>query len=694
MGIVDITTSDDTTPNPYAPSFVFLKQSAGSGFLSAQDSSGVISHEVGHNLGLGHDGTSVVDYYEGHSNNLWAPIMGSSYGSAITQWSQNEYQNGEVTSETDYSDAWMLIGGHWFYIGCTTSACKDDFNVIQENEIPLAADEYGNDVANAFTLSDSSFTKTGYIGPNADKDWFKFVLAGATKVTINASVISNSPNLDIKMKLYNSSQTVILEKNDVVSQDANNNPTNMSAGVSAYPLNAGTYYISIEGTGALNQLTTGYSSYASVGKYTLTGNFGEAASYTSGLSISGTQKVGQTLTANKGTWAGSPTPTFTYKWQFLSGDTWTNLGDFSSVATYKLTSNETNRKVRVIVKGTNTVNGTVNNVEATSTETSFVAGPPWVQTPNLTISGTARVGETLSYTDGTTWQAYPTVTPTHQWYRCSAAKAATTATKTTALSGCTAISGATSDTYTLRNISGNVDTGKFITVAAIGTNTNGTLVLWATSTATAITQTPTNTVLPTISGTVKVGSTLTAKNGTWVGFPVPTFTYKWQYLNGASYSDISLATASTYKVTAALTGKKIRVQVTGTNSVTNATANSADTVETVGAPTVETTGLTIAGTAAVGNTITATDISTWVAFPTVTPTYQWYQCKAVVATASQSTKTSALSGCKAISGQTSSTYVLQAGDKDKFVTVARTGKNSAGTLLLWSASTSVVLAPG
>lgn len=47
-----------------------------------------ISHEVGHTLGLSHDGTSSSAYYYGHGGGetSWAPIMGVGYNKNVTQW--------------------------------------------------------------------------------------------------------------------------------------------------------------------------------------------------------------------------------------------------------------------------------------------------------------------------------------------------------------------------------------------------------------------------------------------------------------------------------------------------------------------------------------------------------------------------------------------------------------------------------
>ena len=58
---------------------------------SAEKLGEVSSHEVGHTVGLSHDGNSSTSYYSGHGN--WAPIMGSGYNRNVTQWSKGEYAN-------------------------------------------------------------------------------------------------------------------------------------------------------------------------------------------------------------------------------------------------------------------------------------------------------------------------------------------------------------------------------------------------------------------------------------------------------------------------------------------------------------------------------------------------------------------------------------------------------------------------
>ena len=92
---------------------------------------------------------------------------------------------------------------------------------------------------------------------------------------------------------------------------------------------------------------------------------------------------------------------------------------------------------------------------------------------------------------------------------------------------------------------------------------------------------PTITTNPTISGTAKVGETLTATAGDTTGTPPPTSTLQWQRSdNGTSgWSDISGATGTTYVLVSADESKYLRVEQTATNIVGSVTATSASTLQ-------------------------------------------------------------------------------------------------------------------
>ena len=89
---------------------------------------------------------------------------------------------------------------------------------------------------------------------------------------------------------------------------------------------------------------------------------------------------------------------------------------------------------------------------------------------------------------------------------------------------------------------------------------------------------PANTAAPTITGTPKVGETLTAQNGTWSNSPT-AFQYQWQRCNasGAACANIAGATAKTYLLTTTDAGRTMRVRVTGINAEGAVNARSAPT---------------------------------------------------------------------------------------------------------------------
>lgn len=90
---------------------------------------------------------------------------------------------------------------------------------------------------------------------------------------------------------------------------------------------------------------------------------------------------------------------------------------------------------------------------------------------------------------------------------------------------------------------------------------------------------PANTAVPSITGTARVGFTLTAANGTWTGKPVPTLSRQWKAAGVA----IAGATGANYVPVVGDIGKVITVTVTGKSSTGQASATSAATAAVLAA---------------------------------------------------------------------------------------------------------------
>jgi len=120
---------------------------------------------------------------------------------------------------------------------------------------------------------------------------------------------------------------------------------------------------------------------------------------------------------------------------------------------------------------------------------------------------------------------------------------------------------------------------------------------------------PGNTVIPDVTGTFYLYSTLTGSLGTWTS-PNGTNTYarQWQRSTpvggvASSWGNIAGATAATYTTVLADDGKFVRVNVTATNSSGSSTAASFDYLITKYKP-VSLLAPTITGTASVGQFLT------------------------------------------------------------------------------------------
>jgi hypothetical protein len=189
---------------------------------------------------------------------------------------------------------------------------------------------------------------------------------------------------------------------------------------------------------------------------------------------------------------------------------------------------------------------------------SAVAAPP-ANTAPPTITGTPKVGETLTAQNGT-WSNDPTAFQ-YQWRRCDSSGGS-----------CVNIPGATQKTYTVRS----ADAARTLRVVVTAVNADGAANARSAPTAvvTAGAGAPQNTTRPSITGDATVGEELTADPGSWSGSP--TFSYQWQRCDsdGSNCLGVTGATGQTYGVRSADLGFRLRVAVTAHNTQGSATASS------------------------------------------------------------------------------------------------------------------------
>ncbi len=219
------------------PAFVFPAQlSVGNPKFVAE----AASHEAGHTLSLHHNGlTNGTEYYNGQGD--WAPIMGASYYVNITQWSKGDY-----TGANNIENQLALISGY----------------------LPYRTDAVGNNMASATALSGTSISTTGLIETNTDVDVYSFT-TGAGNVSLTAKAAGpNSGNLNLLLSLYNSSGATVT----TAGPSASANGVALSTSLAA-----GTYFVAVNGAGSGDSFATGFSSYGSIGQFSLGGTLVSAS---------------------------------------------------------------------------------------------------------------------------------------------------------------------------------------------------------------------------------------------------------------------------------------------------------------------------------------------------------------------------------------------------------------------------------
>ena len=275
-------------------------------------------------------------------------------------------------------------------------------------------------------------------------------------------------------------------------------------------------------------------------------------------SISGTAQVGETLTADTSGIADADGLTnVSYSYQWVAGGT--DLGGATG-STYTVTASEQGETIQVWVSFTDDAG---NQESLTSAATEAVAAKSNTSATGLpTIGGTAQVGETLTAdttgiadADGLTNVSY-----SYQWVANDGTSDAD-------------IGGATGSTYTLTAS----EQGQTIQVRVSFTDDAGneTTLTSAATEAVAAKANSLATGEPSISGTARVGDTLTVDTSGIAdadGLENATFSYQWIGNDGSSDTDIAGATDSGYMLVAGDVGQTIQVRVSFTDDAGNETS--------------------------------------------------------------------------------------------------------------------------
>lgn len=211
------------------PVFTFNKGARNGGMTN--------SHEIGHALGLQHDGLGTRTYHPGagSGDTGWGPILGAPFGKRVTQWSNGDYADSTST--------------------------QDDLNIIANtrNGFGFRGDDHGDDLTSSTGLTvvdDVQLSGWGVVGGTNDQDWFSFQ-AGEGTVDLSIDAFGQDPNLDILATVYDAAGNVVASSNPIDS-------TNASLTID---VPAGNYFLSVDGVGRDGR----YSDYGSLGFFAVNG---------------------------------------------------------------------------------------------------------------------------------------------------------------------------------------------------------------------------------------------------------------------------------------------------------------------------------------------------------------------------------------------------------------------------------------
>jgi RHS repeat-associated protein len=375
--------------------------------------------------------------------------------------------------------------------------------------------------------------------------------------------------------------------------------------------------------------------------------------------ISGVVEEGRDLSVTRGTWSGTTPSAYAYQWWRCTPSGCGAIAGATGTL-YTLVAADVGRTVTAKV----TVSSAGGTQDSTAAQTTVVAKGKPFERGRPVLSGTARDGQTLTAAVGA-WTGSAPIGYAWQWMRCSSSGA-----------GCASIAGATSAPYVVRA----ADIAHSVRAQLTATNAAGTATSTTDATAAIVGTAPHNESTPTIGGAD--GEQLTAGRGTWTGTEPLQYSYQWRRCDaaGAQCADIAGAQQSTYDAAGADVGATLRVRVTATNVVGNASEISPSRLVAARAPVAQVTP-SLNGAAQDGGVLTAVR-GTWSGTQPVGFSYRWQRCSATG------------TDCAPVAGADQLAYGVAGADIGSTLRIAVSAANAAGSAQAVSAVSAVVTAAG
>ncbi|MGE0360327.1 MAG: hypothetical protein AB7H93_04755 [Vicinamibacterales bacterium] len=219
------------------------------GATNHDDIADTISQECGHMFGLLHDGVRSplgfdIEYYGGHGSGAtsWGPIMGDPQARNVSQWSRGEYPGAINPS----------------YAGVAGTGLQDDLAIIA-GKLGYRADDHADTIGGAQPLTPPT---SGAIAVHGDVDVFALPIANDVRIEITpfrAGEQTDGGNLDVAAEILNAQGVVVASVDDL----------EQTAATLAADLPLTQHYLRVRASAN----PVNYTTYASLGHYTVTGTF-------------------------------------------------------------------------------------------------------------------------------------------------------------------------------------------------------------------------------------------------------------------------------------------------------------------------------------------------------------------------------------------------------------------------------------